>query len=106
MEKLDDFEVCFLFLHMTRCGNIIKIRCLLYHFIIVFGDPLSYNNTPCGVMSGNITCILCAGSQLWDKVKVKVDCHTAVNHFVQYSNTIHISLVVTCFPVLMVNQFV
>ena len=89
---------------MTRCVNIITIRCLLYHFIIVFGDTLTYNDIPRGVMSGNITFIFCVGSQWWNKVKAKVDCYTVVNHFVHYSNTIHVSLVVKCFPVLMVNQ--
>jgi hypothetical protein len=67
---------------MTRCGNIIKIRCSLYHFIILllfFSDTLTYNNIPCGVISGNITFIFCVGSQMWDKVKAKVDCHTVRN---------------------------
>ena len=93
---------------MTRCVNIAKIRCLLYHFIIVLGDTLTYNDIPCGVMSLNIPFILCAGSQCpqwWDKMKVKVDCHTVVNHWLQYTNLVYVSLVVTCFSVLMVKQF-
>ena len=90
---------------MARCANIIKIRCLLYHFIIVCCDTLTYNDITCGVMPGNITFIFCVGSQLWYQVKVKVDCHMVVNHFGQYSDTVYVSLVVTCFPVLMVNQF-
>jgi len=56
-------------------------------------------------MSGNIIFIFCVGNQLWDKVKVNVDCYTTENHFVQYNNSVYVSLVVTCFPVLMVNQF-
>ena len=86
-----------------RWANIINIICLLYHFKIVFGDTVTYNDIPCGVISGNITFIFCVGSQLWDKVKVKVDCHTVVNHFVQYSNPVYVSLVFTCLPVLMVK---
>ena len=73
-------------------------------FYNCFSDALTYNDIPCGVMSGNITFIFCAGSQLWDKVKVNVDCHKAVNHFVQYSNPVYVPLIVTCFPVLAVNQ--
>ena len=49
-------------------------------FYNCFGDALTYNNIPCGVIPVNVTFIFCAGSQLWDKVKVKVDCHKAVNH--------------------------
>ena len=50
---------------------------------------------------------LFVGSQLWDKVKVKLDYHTAVNHFEQNSNPVYASLIVIlCFPVLMVNQFI
>ena len=74
-------------------------------FYNCFGDALTYNDIPCGVIPGNVTFIFCAGSQLWDKVKVKVDCHKAVNHFVQYSRSVYVPLIVTCFPVLMVNQF-
>jgi len=73
-------------------------------FYNCFGDALTYNDIPCGVMPGNVTFIFCAVSQLWDKVKVKVDCHKAVKHFVQYSNTVYVPLIITCFPVLMVNQ--
>ena len=43
---------------------------------------------------------------MWDKVKANVDCHTVVNHFVQYSNPVYVYLVVTCFPVLIVKLFV
>ena len=33
---------------------------------------------------------------------VKIDCHTVGDHLVQYNNLVYVSLVVTCFPVLMV----
>jgi hypothetical protein len=56
-----------------------------------------------GVMSGNITFILCVGSQWWNKTKVNIDYHTVVNHCLQYSNSVYVSLVVTCFSVLMVK---
>ena len=54
-------------------------------------------------MSGNITFILCVGSQWWNKTKVNIDYHTVVNHCLQYSNSVYVSLVVTCFSVLMVK---
>ena len=79
----------------------IKIRCLLYHFIIAYGDTLTYNDIPCVVLSGKITFISYVGGQLWNKMKVKLDYHTAVNHFEQYSNHVYASLIVIlCFPVL------
>jgi len=54
-----------MFLSMTGCANIIKIRCVFYHFIIGFGDTVTYNDIPYGVISGNITSSF-VGSQLWD----------------------------------------
>ena len=58
-------------------------------------------------MSGNLIFIFCAGRQVWDKMKVKVDYYTVVNHFVlPYSNLVYVFLVVTCLPpVLMVKPF-
>ena len=64
MKKHDDVRLGVLLLPMTRCANIIKIRCVLHHFNIVFGDTLTYNDIQCGIMSGNITFIVCVGSQL------------------------------------------
>jgi hypothetical protein len=103
MKKHDDLRLGVLLLPMTRCANIIKIRYVLHHFNIVFGDTLTYNDIQRGIMSGNITFIVCVGSQLWDREKVKVDCHTVVNNFVQYSNLVYVPLVVTCISVLMAN---
>jgi hypothetical protein len=103
MKKQDDLRLGVLLLPMTRYSNIIKIRCVLHHFNIVFGDTLTYNDIQCGIMSGNITFIVCVGSQLWDRWKVKADCHTVVNNFVQYSNLVYVPLVVTCISVLMAN---
>ena len=62
--KKNDLRLGVLLLPMTRCANIIKIRCVLHHFNIVFGDTLTYNDIPRGIVSGNITFMLCAGSQL------------------------------------------
>ena len=39
---------------MTRCANIIKIRCLLYHFIIVFDDTVTYNDTHVRACNGTL----------------------------------------------------
>jgi hypothetical protein len=39
-------------------------------------------------------------------MKIKVDYHTVVNHFFfKYCYPVYVSLVVTCFSVLMVKQF-
>jgi hypothetical protein len=103
MKKHDDLRLGVMLLPMTRCAKIIKIRCLLYHFNIVIGDILTYNDIPRGIVSGNITFMFYVGSQLWDREKVKIDCHTVVNHFVQYSNLVYVPLVVTYISVLMAN---
>jgi hypothetical protein len=103
MKKHDDLRLGVLLLRMTRCANLIKIRCVLHHFNIVFGDTLTYNDIQCGIMSGNIIFIVCVGSQLWDREKVKVDCQTVVNNCVQYSNIVYVPLVVTYISVLMAN---
>jgi hypothetical protein len=63
-EKKDDVRLGVLLLPMTRYANIIKIRCFLYHFNIVIGDILTYNDIPRGIVSGNITFMFCVGSQL------------------------------------------
>jgi hypothetical protein len=64
MKTHDDLRIGVLLLPMTRCANIIKIRCVLHHFNIVFGDTLTYNDIKCGIMSGNITFMFCVGNQL------------------------------------------
>jgi hypothetical protein len=63
-EKNDDLRLGVLLLRMTKCANTIKIRCVLHHFNIVIGDTLTYNDIQCGIMSGNITFLVCVGSQL------------------------------------------
>ena len=63
MQKQDDLRLGVLLLPMTNYANIIKIRCVLHHFNIVFGDTLTYNDIQCEIMSGNITFIVCVGSQ-------------------------------------------
>jgi hypothetical protein len=79
----------------------IKHRCLLYHFIIVFGDTLTYNDIHAwGHVREHYIILLCRKS-----MKVNIDYHTVVNHCLQYSNSVYVSLVVRCFSVLMVKLF-